>query len=812
MKRSSYLAAATLMVSALSVPASEPLAQQLTLEEIVVTARKVEENLMEVPLAITAFTAEELEAIDMAQLEDIQLYTPSFSFTNMQGGSARNDRSSNSLVFRGLTLASNVNITAGGMLFIDGAPVIGARAPSVVDTERVEILKGPQSAYFGRSTFVGAINFIMKEPGDEFGGSASAEYSRFGSNEQNISIEGPVVPGKLNARVSGRHWHQGGYVENFANPSVSLGERTTNSISTSLVFTPADDLKIKAFVNYFEDSDGAATQFSLKQESFNGRANPDRSCSPIGSPLQAGVTDSTGRASFGYVCGKLPGARDVDPSIFSADTVLDPILRETLFNPNPNWLVYDPSFNTSAGIKRKAFQANIRVDYENSAGYAFTSLTAYHTDKNQNIIDLNYRDGRSLANPFAGLFIGVFGRTDIRPDWNTTLLIQGKQKDWSQELRVVSPQDGRMRWTAGFNYLYAHSPGSSVYGNLIIGPFFTSAITQRDVRTPSVFGAAYFDLTDKLTLSAEARYQWDKISNLPIINTQGLPANAAEVSNTFKSFAPRVSLDYNYSDNSTVYALFSRGFRPGGFNTVLTTASQAVLDALRQVVPSAGVNFDEEKLDNYEIGIKSTWLDGRARTTLALYYDEWLNGQVRNSIPIVADGVANLVGLTINNGAAELKGIEFEAQLQATENFTLSGTFGYNDTEVKAFVCGDCNLVYGTFDGVVGNRLPSAPKYTWNISAAYEDELFGDYDWYSRIDYAHQGNRMVDYSNVAWTSPYDNFNVRLGIRSDLITVEAFVLNATNNDEFLQGTLGVDLFTFIRGPNRNEVRVGAPIPR
>ena len=104
MKRSSYLAAATLMVSALSVPASEPLAQQLTLEEIVVTARKVEENLMEVPLAITAFSAEELEAIDMAQLEDIQLYTPSFSFTNMQGGSARNDRSSNSLVFRGLVL------------------------------------------------------------------------------------------------------------------------------------------------------------------------------------------------------------------------------------------------------------------------------------------------------------------------------------------------------------------------------------------------------------------------------------------------------------------------------------------------------------------------------------------------------------------------------------------------------------------------------------------------------------------------------------------------------------------------------------
>ena len=152
----------TAVISLVSMPGAAAIAQEFALEEIVVTARKVEENLMEVPLAVTAFSSEDLEAIDMVQLTDLQLFTPSFSFTDQAGeAGARNDRSSNSLTFRGLYLNGNVGINAGGLLFIDGAPVVGAFMPSIVDTERVEVLKGPQSAYFGRSTFLGAVNFVM---------------------------------------------------------------------------------------------------------------------------------------------------------------------------------------------------------------------------------------------------------------------------------------------------------------------------------------------------------------------------------------------------------------------------------------------------------------------------------------------------------------------------------------------------------------------------------------------------------------------------------------------------------------------------
>lgn len=808
-----FLIAAIAAAIPLFVPSGTPAsAQELALEEIVVTARKVEENLMEVPLAITAFSAEELESINMAELTDIQLYTPSLSFTNQQGGSGRNDRSRNALVFRGLYLNINVGINAGGLLFVDGAPVVGGYSPSIVDTERVEILKGPQSAYFGRSTFVGALNFVMKEPGDEFGGRVSADFASFGSNEQHIMVEGPIIKDKLSMRVSGRHWRQGGYIDNFADPSDELGERTTNSVSTSIVFTPTDSLKAKLFVNFFVDEDWAATQFALKQDAFNGRGNIDGSCDPLDAPLRPGVEPGS-RAAFGYVCGELPSMSDLDPATFSADTVIDPILEKNLFDPNPNWLVFDPDFHRASGLKREAFQTNLRIDFEHSSGYSFTSLSAFHTDKNQNVIDLNYRDGRSRPNPFAPLFIGVLGRTDVRPDWNTTLAIQSEQEDFSQEFRVTSPQDRRLRWVAGFNYFDAYSPGQTVYGNLIVGPFFTAAIVEREVETPAVFGAAYFDITPKLTLSAEARYQWDKISENTLIGVNQLPPESPlAFSATFTSFAPRVSLDYKYAENSTVYVLYSRGFRPGRFNAVLAGSSQVVLDALRAVAPTAGLNILEEQLDNYEIGWKATWLGGRARTTLALYYDEWLNGQVGNSIPVVADGVANLINIVLNNGTAELRGIEFEGQFQATENLTFAASYGLNDTEVKSFVCGDCNLVYGSFDGVVGNELPSAPRVTWAVSGQYEDNLMGDWDWYGRVDWAHQGSRYTDFSNIAKTAPYDNVNVRIGLRGSSLSVEAFVENALDHDEFLQGGLGVDLFTFISGPNKNEIRVSAPIPR
>ncbi|MBL8642350.1 MAG: TonB-dependent receptor [Rhodospirillaceae bacterium] len=666
----------------------------------------------------------------------------------------------------------------------------------------------------------------------------TAEASSWNSHDLSLSFEGPIVEDKLAARVTGRNFRRGGQYTNFTNPtSEKLGRQTTGAVSGSVVFTPTDSFKVKAFANWFEDNDGPPAQAALKASEFNGRPQADGSCAsfataPPGTAFGGQIANS--RASFGYFCGTLPKVNDTIKRLISGDYDFSNLAtRNAIFNPNRNFILFDPQFKQDGGIKRHAFQADIRMDYEHSSGYNFSSLSAYHRDKAMTILDLNYRDGHDRVNPN---FTPATAAT--RVPWMQFIQVsQSKTRDWSQELRITSPQEDPLRFTLGGNYLDAHTPGGPVYGISQNGPNFSSSITAGDINTPAVFGAAYYDFTSALTLSLEARYQWDKIKSTPKIGITGapVPAPVPIFQDTFKSFSPRVSLDYKYAEGSTAYALFSRGYRPGGFNTGLATICPGVnlalnpaatcpaLDALRAVVPNAGLSFDQEKVDNYEIGLKSTWLDGRARTVLTAYYDEWIGGQVANSIPVsipatpTSPAVTNLIPLTVNNGKAELKGIEFEGQIQATEELKLSGTFGLNDTEIKTYgagigQCSDCNNIYGSFGGAIGNRLPTTPKYTWTLSAEYTDEFTADYDWYSRVDYQHQGSKFTDFSNVAKVGTRDVLNARIGVRNETMSIEAFVTNLTNDKTMLSALLGVDVFTFIIPPNKNEIRFSPPLPR
>jgi iron complex outermembrane recepter protein len=289
----------------------------------------------------------------------------------------------------------------------------------------------------------------------------------------------------------------------------------------------------------------------------------------------------------------------------------------------------------------------------------------------------------------------------------------------------------------------------------------------------------------------------------------------------FDSFSPRVSIDWKYAPDSLLYALFSRGYRPGGFNAALVTSSPAAIAALQAVVPSAGLTFEEEQLDNYEVGIKSTWLEGRAHTTLTVYKGEWKNGQVGNAIPVTVAGTSNLFNIVINNGVADLQGVEFEGSLQATQGLRLSATLGYNDTEIQSYGigpggvagnCGECNLVYGSFAGVIGRELPTVPKLTWSAAADYSAPVNGSISWYGRADYQHQGKKYSDFAGATFVGDRQNVNARIGLRGDKWTAEIFGTNLTDDDTFLSAYNGVDVLTFLLPPNKNEVRFAPPIPR
>ena len=221
-----------LAAAALVLAAGTAVAQEL--EEIVVTARKVEENLQEVPVAVTAFTAEQIEEAGLNDLFDISLATPGFSFERLSrygtplGGASRP-------VIRGM---SNILGGANASIFVDGLQYSDSILSFPMDTvERVEVIKGPQAALFGRATFAGAINLITKRGSDEFENKVSARLGDYRDYEASFLSRGPLLEGQLFYTAFGRVYDFGGFYRNSLDDQ-RIGDEKSVNFDGSLEFRP----------------------------------------------------------------------------------------------------------------------------------------------------------------------------------------------------------------------------------------------------------------------------------------------------------------------------------------------------------------------------------------------------------------------------------------------------------------------------------------------------------------------------------------------------------------------------------------------
>lgn len=204
--------------------------------------------------------SEEIGQRGIISLTDLIDATPGINVTGNNSG--RNDRSFQQISLRGFTPSTtDSTLTA---TFIDGVPVSSASAlNSITDPARVEVLKGPQNAYFGRNAFAGAVNVVNKTPKSDFGGSMNASvFSRDGYDVQG-SLEGPIARDILSFRISGRALERGGSYRNRANPNERLGDQRTRTVTGMLMFTPSSQLTMKVFGLYSEDNDGPAAQGML---------------------------------------------------------------------------------------------------------------------------------------------------------------------------------------------------------------------------------------------------------------------------------------------------------------------------------------------------------------------------------------------------------------------------------------------------------------------------------------------------------------------------------------------------------------------
>ncbi len=712
----------------LGLSISLPLAAQAQqgIEEIIVTARKNSESLISVPVAISAITAESIELRGIRGYDQLNDFVPGLRYENSAAN--RNDRGFHTFTMRGMYPGDSPNrqaVTA----FVDGVPIPGGAIPGLSEIERVEIVKGPQSAYFGRSTFAGAINFITREPGSTFKGAITTSVASHGTFETNGNVELPIAADKMAARISTRYYKTSGRFDNFGRTG-KLGAQETWSGALNLLAQPTDDLKLRGYFTTWRDKDGPSAQGALTEADYN--------CTAGGN----------GRAVNGlnYICGGIGSV----PLNRIAQNTTPPVAPSVL----TSGLVVQPDgFITELGLHRNAYQANLIGDYS-IGDYTLTAAFGKNHNRWAAVTD-------------------TYNRPPEATNYYSTVYLPYDINNWSGEVRLASPSTERFQFLLGGNH-YSESIFFQVRASRppAGGPLTTLTVaTDYLAHTDGIFGSASYDITDALTLNAEARYQWDKIKHIQRV------VNGFFAERTFKSFSPRVILNYEIDDTTNAYVSYARGTRPGTFNINFLSLSAFAQQQISTQF-SVPLAVPEEKLTTYEAGLKGDFLDRRLRLLAAAYYGQWRDRQINQNLSFFATPTATTLStntFTLANGSTNLWGLELEGTFKATDHLTFEGTLDWAATSIRATSCTECVAISGVLNPV-GNRMERYPAYSGTMGMTYEQPVVGEWNGTFHIDYVYTGRQYETAANKTWLKPSHRFNAKIGVTDEVFNIEAFGKN------------------------------------
>ena len=753
------------MSAVLAMEAAPALAQR-AVEEIIVTARKRTENLQEIPLAITAFTADTLERKGLNNLEDVVRLTPGMQFDQgtfpqdirvvLRGLSPTQGRPNVAILLDGVDVSSESVQSAGGSLLIN---------PRLFDMARIEIVKGPQSALYGRSAFAGAINYITKKPSNEWERSVSLQAGQRNDFEGRVSMFGPITEDKVFIGLNASAWNFDGYYDN-ATTGADLGDNDGFGTSATLVFKPSDDVSFTTRTEYSDDHIGQAPI------TFRGSNNvaviPATALGWAISPAVPTITQWKGAVPD---AGQLPAPR------ISADPATGKEYR---------------------GSDRKIFRIAGTLEWDMDWG-ALTSLTHYASANLRQAVE-NTRQGSFNALNFGTLFKN-----------------RGKTKLFSQELRLQSEDDARLRWMFGGLYwkekVNQDSFNLSCINNQVLpnlpflpcGPFFTALTSAapdkwvRDTEHWSVFGMLEYNVTDQLVLHAEARYAGEDLfvsgpsagRTIDAFGLAGRPTTAPPASPVIGAgrrdhfISPRFSLEYKATDDALLYASVAKGEKPRGISTSGAGAGGFDPDLFA---------YEPERMWVYEVGTKSTWADGSVVANLAVYYEDFAGKQTTSQI-LRSNGL--LGTLIVNASSAEVKGLEFDTAWAATENLNLTLGYALADSKYNDFIVntggaatigaiGNCTRVtVGTTRLCAvdrsGNELEDVAKHSLTVGASYTAPISGDMNWLIETDVKYQDSRFDTSENILSTPSYWLTDLRIGVTSDAWRVVAFANNLFDDD-------------------------------
>ena len=783
--------ASLLAVSALtSVPA---MAQQEAApargasdDVIIVTARKTEETLQEAPTTVSVVTAAAIDRLGLDNLTDIAKTVPGLVFDDTFG------RDANRPVIRG---QANILGQSGVAFFIDGIYYSGSLADYDVDTvERFEVVKGPQSALYGRNTYSGAINLISKVPGDTWTGRVQADIAEDDRYEVTANVRGPLADG-LGIALGGRVLDNAGAFRN-AFDGTRIGKQQSYSGFGLLQFNNGGPFRASLRANYNVLDDGQPAIFAQSANANN--------CFPDNSALYRGQSR--------YFCGT------IQPQQVNTD------YRRQFVDPE------------NVGLESKTLNAAFRMDFDFTDELTLTSLTGYNRRTANTKTDGDYSPNSFNMVIFAYGATGpapapivpprttrftafatsvqdfTFSNRQVTDDWSQELRLayEGEriqlmlggyyfdQSDVSRDTRVVPPGSlarAQANSAAATASLCAQLPTCGIFTPIAV----TAAnlpesrnINQFDIENKAIFGSATFDITDTLSFSAEGRYAEEQIrqTTFTFNNGQALPAPRV-VQATFKEFTPRFTLSWQASRDNLFYAVYAEGQKPGGFNS-----NQAILAGFP--------TFDPEDNKTYEIGTKNTFFDGKLTANLALYHTEVKGYQITQNVSVPP----NQVSLTRNGGNARVNGAELELLIRPVRNFTVTANYSYVNAKFTAGTDENLGLIndliddrlancstgdqfpniagcQSLFGSIRGKRVPRAPAHTMFVDVDYRRPVSSEWDFFVASNVNMVSTSFDQVLNFAETGGSVVVDARLGFQSDRFRVMAYARNLFDEDSVAQ---------------------------
>lgn len=754
------------------------------LDVIYITARKREETLIEAPLSVKAFGQNDLDDRGIQASAELSDFVVGFKFEPV-GTGGQSGRANPAIRFRGVGVQIGLGGSSdAGALFWDGAYVSqGIGIVPLIDLQQTEIIKGPQTAFFGRNTFAGAVNFIPSEPTDELTvrlrGAASATDVQTGYNF-NAIVSGPITE-KIGARVAVSTEKRPGIVDfGDGNP---LGEETTHAILGTLKFDVSENTSFKAS-GYFVDSEDTSGLSSIQATVAPGDCDLQYSGNlrdVVTGEARGSFTTDLSQNTGSLFCGSVPdwdadNITSFNPA-FSGEPPADALAAgydfvQSLPEEFGNSFIGAPE---GVGNTYQTWRVHLSGDHELGTGHTISGFVSFGSNKNWGIFDNNY--GRPATSFFTGAVTSEISyRGFVR-----------ESDDMSAELRITSDSDGRLRYMAGVNY---YNEDSINYNRGFAPPGDVALLSSEVI---GVFGSIDFDITDELTISAEGRFQSDKVD----LEFDGLSGTVGMADfepqrQSYSKFMPRVILSYQPEGlDLNVYGSFSQSYLQG-------TATQATSFAIQ--VPEAGLNPDNvgfftptQKLNAFEVGVKQQ-VNSQLQYSLAAYFMDWSNQAFFVLSP-------TFVSVSLP-GDSEYKGIEAEVRYQPVEWLTLQGGYNYVDAKFTDFVStgsvGAGVLAPGSISSTTaydasGNSIRYIPAHEANFSADFQLDGVTGLESFFRADLIYTGSFFIDNFEYNKVDGAARVNIRAGANiTEYLQVELFGNNIFDDRSF--GTNGGTTFT------------------